>query len=113
MESTHEINLSRMFELPKCAVHCSTLEDARLLVRAMKEKHPEMARGFNDADCGWENKNTCYTLFYERSRRAERLSRTNIEWFHRKGYEVIELDELIVNIVDIDESEASLDVLFG
>lgn len=66
MENTHEINLSRMFELPKCAVHCSTLEDARLLVRAMKEQHLEMARAFNDTDCGWESKNTCYTLFYER-----------------------------------------------
>ena len=72
-----------------------------------------MARGFNDIDCGWENRDTCYTLFYERSRRAERLSRTNIDWFRRKGYEVVELDELIVNIADIDESGASLDVLFG
>lgn len=45
MESTHEINLSRMFELPKCAVHCSTLEDARLLVRAMKEKHRRLWLG--------------------------------------------------------------------
>lgn len=62
---------------------------------------------------GGEDKDTCYTLFYEDSREPDRLSRTDIHWFRRKGYEVVECADLIVNTPDIQESEASLDTLFG
>lgn len=113
MENIYEIDPSRMFEKPKCAVHCPTIEDARSLVRAMKIANPAMARNFNDIDCGWEDKYTCYTLFYEDSVEPTRLSRTEIGWFRRKGYEVIECAELAAKIVDIEESDQAVDTLFG
>lgn len=109
-----EVDISRMFELPRCAIHCANYEDASLLFSVVNAEHPALTGNFKGGNIGWDyGKNTCYTLFYETSKEAERLTRTSIDWFIKKGYEVIEFDDLCIQQTEISESEMPIESILG
>lgn len=108
------IDLSRMFEHPKCAVRCRTLEEARTLIYNFHQQYPRKADYFDLDDPGWDNhgSETAYTLFYSDDDKPTTLSRTECGWFEDEGYEVVEFTEL-ANPVEIEESDMPLEALFG
>lgn len=110
-----EIDVSRMFEHPKCAIRCRTFEDANALCNSVLNRDPKMAGHFGDMYTAWDyGGRTCYTLFYSTSLSPQGLSRTNVEWFLENGYEVIEFSDLAsFSDPDIEESDQSIDVLLN
>lgn len=110
-----EIDVSRMFQYPKCAIRCRTFEDARALCNSMYTNYSKMAGHFGDTYTAWDyGDRTCYTLFYSTSSSPQGLSRYNVEWFLENGYEVIEFSDLAsFSDPDIEESDQSIDVLLN
>ena len=109
-----ELDLSRMFELPKCVVRVRTLEDAKTLIANFRKQYPGKSDYFDMADPGWGEygEDTAYTLFYSDEDEPTELSRTDYEWFVEDGYELIELSELL-NTTEIEESDMPIESLFG
>lgn len=108
-----ELDLSRMFELPKCAVRCRTREDAKALVANFDTQYPGMADYFDPENPDWDyGDETAYTLFYSDEDEPTSLSRTDFGWFEEEGYEVIEFSELL-NTTEIEESDMPIESLFG
>lgn len=108
-----ELDLSRMFELPRCAVRVRTLEDAKTLIDNFYKQYPDRATYFSLEDPGWDSgPDTAYTLFYSDEDEPTSLSRTDYEDFLADDYEVIEFSELM-NTVEIEESDMALTDLVG
>ena len=109
-----EIDLSRMLERPKCAIHIATKEDAHLVLFNAR-------RQFGDRVINWPEdgywfdyqENTAYTLFYRDSAKPERLSYGRLPWFRKNGYEILEIYDLLASSIDIEESDLPVDELFG
>ena len=70
------IDLSRMLELPKCAVLCETPEEAELLLSVVKNQYPNLSRSWSIEDPRWEShgKDTCYTMFFPDDSSPSRLT---------------------------------------
>ena len=115
MKHIQNIDLSRMMERPKCAVLCRSVEELELFYSAAESELSEYLHW----DCGfihtlWNEykENTGFTLFESNNDGPYSMTYCYEAWFRDRGYELIEFSDLC-NIPDIDESEVSLDVLFG
>lgn len=108
------VDVSRMLEYPKCAIHCKTEDEADALIFNMRSQHPSHASNFKGNN-GWSanGPNTAYTLFYSGDKVPTNLSRTNIRWFRENGYEVIPFSELSVEQAEMEESDMPLISLLG
>lgn len=114
MKNIPEIDLSRMLELPKCAVICRNIEELEIFyANATQQLGEYLYWDFDDALGLWNNyeDKTGFTLFAG-SDSPSSMSYCNEEWFRGNGYEIIELSD-IAYIPDIRESEATLDTLFS
>lgn len=115
MSETYQfVDVSRMLEYPKCAIHCATEEDANTLLYNLRSQYPAYATNFK-SDNGWDlcRKETAYTLFYSGDERPTNVSRTDTKWFAKNGYEVIPFSELITDQIEIEESDMPLDKFLG
>ena len=98
------------------AVRCKTKEDAAELVKWAKTLYPELCTEWemNQSRYSTHHQNTIYTFD---SPAGVRWERTRLMFGHMKtaigmGYTVIEFED-IYNRPDIEESDKSLDFLFG
>ena len=115
MKDIPEIDLSRMLELPKCAVICRSVEELELFHEfASKQLAEHMYWDFKFIHRIWDDyeENTGFTLFDGDGSGPHSMTYCYEAWFRDHGYEIIEFSDLC-NIPDIQESEASLDTLFG
>lgn len=107
-------DLSRMLELPKCAVLIRTDEEARAFFHNSIQQIAEYTRwSLEDVLNFWNiyKEKTGFTLFI-RYDEPESISYCNEAWFRNEGYETVEFSDLC-NTVDIDESDQPIDTLFG
>lgn len=109
------IDLYRMFEHPKCAIHCTTEDEAKTLIHNIKTQFSLMAGTSWSVDTNnWDlyGKNTGYTLFYSGDREATGLSYFYLDWFRENNYEIVEFSELY-NPVELEESEMPIESILG
>lgn len=108
------IDLTRMFEHPRCAVHCMTEDEAKTLIHNVKTQYPTMAGSWSVDENRWDSykENTGYTLFYSGDKEATGLSYFYLDWFHENKYEVVEFSELS-NPVELEESEMPIESILG
>ena len=106
------LDISRMLELPRCAVRCSSEDEARALIYNIRKQFPDMATHWTIDENHWNEykMDTCYTLFYSGMTRPQGLCFYYIEWYLKNNYEIVEFADLC-NQVEIEESEMSIDVL--
>ena len=106
-------DLSRMLELPKCAVLCRTEDDVRALYENAKQQIPgHLYWDFDDMLGLWNyyREKTGFTLIT--GSEPDSMSYCYEEWFMGEGYELIELSDL-TNVAEIEESDQSVEFLFG
>ena len=109
-----EIDLSRMLENPKCAVHIATKDDAPLVLFNARRQFGDRVINWPEDGYWFDYKeNTAYTLFYIDSTKPQRLSYGRLPWFRENGYEILEINDLITSSIDIEESDLPVDELFG
>lgn len=112
------LNISIMVERP-CAVHCDSEEQGKMIVDAIRESYPEMAKLWNPhGDTHWNNfeSKTCYTLYdesYEGGLELDRLYYCNREFYEERGYELLEFEDLLSEDVEIVDSDMSIEDLLG
>lgn len=107
-------DLSRMLELPKCAVLIRTEAEASAFFHnSIQQIAKYVYWNFADVLDLWNiyKEKTGFTLFTSYDG-PELASYCYEGWFRDNGYEIIEFSDLC-NIADIDESDQPIDVLFG
>lgn len=112
------LNLSIMFDRP-CAVHCAGYEQAEALVEAIRATYPEKAGPWeNIDDYNWYSyeSETCYTLHnddYNGGLVVDRLYYCYKSYYEENGYEIVEFDELLLDDVELQESDMPLEEFLG
>lgn len=108
-----ELDLSPLLVKGKrLAVHCKTKEDAIHLLKCLTLEYPERCIGWATGETHFgQYRNMCYC---PRLNTDDILGLTycSVEHFEELGYTIIPFEELLV-CTDINESERSLDFLFG
>ena len=98
------------------AVHCSNKADAELFVQCARESHPEMCTQWSPGELNFSQheSETIYTFdsIFGGVWKKSKLMYGSVDAARDMGYTVIEFSE-IYQEEDLNESEASLDVLFG
>ena len=98
------------------AVHCSNKADAELFIQYARELHPEMCTQWSPGEINYSQheKETIYTFGSKVGGvwRKSKLMYGSVSAARDMGYTIIEFSE-IYQEEELDESEASLDVLFG
>ena len=113
-EDFQYVDLSRMFEYPKCAIQVGTEEEADYFLQSAKSQFPERTGGWrSSSNFGTHGDKTCYTLFYEGATEPTNLSYSYKEWFLANGYEIVQFSELVGGMSEIEESDSPLSVLLG
>ena len=110
-----DIDISRMFECPACAVHVSTEEEAIAIICAAQEICPERVRAWSAESNNWDRyrEQTAFTFFDESyDEEPDNLAYADVPWFRENGYEIVEFSDLR-RIPDIDESDMSINFLVG
>lgn len=109
-----QIDLSRMLEEPRCAIHVETQEQANAIIYNAQIQFPERISNNWETDSNYWNRceeETAYTLFFEGEDEPTTMSYADVPWFKEAGYVVIEFDELIAETVEIAESDQSFDLI--
>ena len=112
------LDISIMVDRP-CAIHCSSEDQGRMIIEAVKDNYPEMAKLWNrEDDTHWETYegNTCYTLYdqgYESGLELDRLYFCNKEYYEDHGYEILEFEDLISDDIEMVESDISIEDFLG
>lgn len=107
-------DLSRMLELPKCAVLMRTEDEARAFFHNSVQQIAEYVHWDLEDVLGLWNiykEKTGFTLFLSYDE-PESISYCDEGWFRDEGYEIVEFSSLC-NTADIEESEMPLDILFN
>ena len=107
-------DLSRMLELPKCAVLMRTEDEARAFFHNSIQQIAEYVHwDLEDVLNLWSiyKEKTGFTLFLSYDE-PESISYCDEDWFRNEGYEIVEFSDLC-NVADIEESEKSLDFLLS
>lgn len=113
-QTVAEVDLSRMIDLPRCAVMCRNKEELESFYEVAKHQLSRfMHWDFEEITGLWNvyDEQTGFTLF-DTDRRRSFMSYCDEEWFRRKGYEIVEFSD-IAYVVEIEESETPLESLFG
>lgn len=110
-----DIDISRMFECPACAVHVSTEEEAIAIICAAQEICPERVIAWSAESNNWDiyREQTAFTFFdgsYDEE--PDNMTYADVPWFRENGYEIVEFSDLR-RIPDIDESDMSINFLVG
>ena len=107
------VDLSRLIEAPKCAVFFQTVEEVECFYHNCEKQLGDYCLfwALEDLVDRWENDNSAGFTFMTGSE-PEDMTWSTRDWFEEEGYEIIEFYDLI-NPVEIEESEMSLDVLLS
>lgn len=107
------VDLSRMLQLPRCAIHCETPEEAESLLYNAKGQFPEWVEGWGLDETNWGAycEYTCYTLFYENSELLHNMTFCFTEYFEKNNYEIVDFSEL--SGLDLDDGGLPLEFLLG
>lgn len=107
------VDLSRLIEAPKCAVFFQTVEEVECFYHNCEKQLGDYCLFWvlEDLVDRWENDNSAGFTFMTGSE-PEDMTWSTRDWFEEEGYEIIEFYDLI-NPVEIEESEMSLDVLLS
>lgn len=103
-----------MMSLPKCAVMCRNVEELSLFYEAAKQQFAHLMFWDSEVIIGLWNvygEQTGFTLFVDEAESAS-MSYCYEEWFRGNGYEIVEFSD-IACVVEIEESEAPIESLFG
>ena len=111
MNTYPRVDLSRLFSAPKSAVFFQSADEIELFYHNCITQFAQYVRHWSLADMvvKWENNEGCGFTFMT-GEEPESMSWCDRRWFEESGYEIIEFADL-VNPVEIEESEMSLDVL--
>lgn len=105
-----DLNLEPLLGDRRYAVHCSTIEEAKHFVNQIKKQYPSKARGWNYGQTSWqEDEEMCYAPYLNES---NTLVWCNKGYYEENNYTIFEFTDLLPE-VDIEESELSIDDLFG
>ena len=110
-----EIDLSRMLDEPRCAIHVASKEQADTIVHNARIQFPNRVKNWSYDNNIWGvyEENTAFTLFYEGEDSPSNMSYADVPWFLEHGYVVVEFDELVKESADITESDQSIGILIG
>ena len=109
------VDLGRMLEQPKCAIHISSVEEANTVIYNAKKQFPDRVRSWSVARDGYWGRykdQTAYTLFDCDCEEPSSMTFASVPFFTKYGYEILELYEL-ENCCDIEESELPVESLIG
>lgn len=104
------ISFEKLYD-SKIVVHCQTQEAAKHFCREIAKEYPENSHWVGRTLWDRYKEDTCYWLEWPRNS----LSYCDIGWFRRRGYTIIEFDELIEGVMELPafECENDLKFLFG
>lgn len=94
------VDLSKMFDIPGCAVRVPTEHDAETILANLIRQYPNEAQ-YRMSSTWWGNyrSETAYsvwdTLEEDYSPKLSRLGFADVSWFKEHGYIVIEFDDLV------------------
>lgn len=113
MNTYPRVDLSRLFIAPKAAVFFQDICEIELFYHNCVEQCKSYIRHWYLADmvAKWENNEGCGFTFMTGDE-PESMSWCDKRWFEESGYEIIEFADL-VNPIEIEESEISIDVLLS
>lgn len=108
------IDLSKMFDIPGCAVRVPTEEDARAIIANFKRQYPNESMYHFD-DTYWDNHEdqTAYTLwdqFDDEHMRQSGLGYADVPWLKNHGYTIIEFEEL-APVPELEDSGIPIEFL--
>ena len=92
-------------------VHCTTAEDAEHFLAAMKRQHPSRCKNWNGTKFGKYDDGICYRPNLNMPE-GYNMRHCNLGYYQEEGYEIIPFEDLVIH-PDIEESEQSVDLLFG
>lgn len=114
------VDLSKMFDIPGCAVRVPTRYAAETILANFMTQHPN-EEGYHMSDTNWDSyeSNTAYTLWSvfcgrdgRPNMRITSLGYTSVDWFKDSGYTVIEFEELM-ELPDLDDGDLPLEFLIS
>ena len=107
------VDLARLIDTPKCAIFFNTVEEVKQFWHNCEEQLADFC-GFwelGDVVRRWENNPTIGFTFMTDTM-PESMTWCDRAWYEASGYEIIEFADL-VNPVEIEESEMSLNILLS
>lgn len=111
------IDLSKMFDIPGCAVRTPTEFDAATIIANFQRQYPEY-RKYHFHDTYWSNhrEETAYSIWDtfedDTPPKLSTLGYCDVPWFKGNGFTIIEFSELAQE-QELEESDAPLDLLLG
>lgn len=110
------INVRLLLDTPGSAVICHTEEEAKQFIGYMLKIHPDKCPGWNKRNTNFRSSGVAYTFYWKDSdnkwKHDDRLLHSSVQFVVNEGYAVFNLYELM-HEEDIEESDASLDILLG
>lgn len=92
------------------AVHCSTDDQAVHFLKEVRRQYPKNAWSHNDTRWHDESGGIAYSPYLNR---GKRMTWDHVSHYEERGFVILEFEELIPFEPEIDESECSIDILFG
>lgn len=113
MDTYPRVDLSRLFAAPKSAVFFQNVGEIEIFRHNCAVEFSRYIRHWSlkDMTDKWEN-NEGVGFTFMTGDEPESMSWCDRQWFEESGYEIIEFADL-VNLVEIEESEMSIDVLLN
>ena len=108
------IDLSKMFDIPGCAVRLPTEYDAETVIANFIRQYPNES-GYHLSATYWDNhqEDTAYSLwdnFDDDVMKLSTLGYADVPWFKEKGYKVIEFEDL-APMPELEASDMPLEFL--
>ena len=110
-----KLDLSPLLGEGKFVVFCKTEYEALCLLAAVKEQFPEKCRRWSMPDVRWEDTAGEGQLYFPDINNAENMSYcwNDMDYPKIDQYTVIHCDTLFANQSELNESEQSVESLFG
>lgn len=111
------IDLSKMFDIPGCAVRVPTKYAAETVIANFMTQYPNEVR-YHMSNTNWDDymSDTAYSLWSafrdNYPMRITSLGFSDVQWFKENGYTVIEFEELMV-LPDLEEGDLPLEFLIS
>ena len=92
------------------AVHCSSDEQALHFLREVRRQYPKNSWTHEDTRWHDDGNGIAYSPYLNR---GKRMTWDSVNHYADKGFVILEFEELCPEEIDIEESEISVDTLFG
>ena len=91
-------------------VHCSTKDVAEEFLKYLKERYPKKSFFGDATHWNFYGENTCY---WPNFKSGEGLQYGHLEYAIETGYNIYEIDELMIAELPIEASDIDIKCLFG